>query len=54
VFSLADHTESFLGDLHDCPHILPFVLFANEELVIGGECNSAALANETNERHVAL
>lgn len=50
MLALAAHTESFLGDIHDCPYIVSFVLFANEELVIGGERNSAALANQTNER----
>jgi hypothetical protein len=29
-----------------------FVPSANEELIPGGERNSAALANKTNERHI--
>ena len=54
VFALPDHMELLFCDVHDCGHILPLVLFANEEFVIGGEGNSAALADQTNEGHVAL
>ena len=54
MFALPDHMESLFCDIHVCQDILPFVLFANEEFVLGGEGNSAALANETNEGHLAL
>ena len=54
VFALPNDVEPLLGDIHDCHDIVPFVLFANQELVPGGERNSAALANETNECDVAL
>src|SRR5512144_1419663 len=54
MFALASHIQSFSGDIYNCHDILPFVLFANEELVVGGYCYSAALADETNEGHLAL
>ena len=54
LFALADHIESFFGNIHDSHDVVPFVLFANEEFVFGGECNFAALANKPNERDVAL
>ena len=54
VFALAKHIEFSFCDVHDGHHILPFVLFANEELVIGGERNSSALADQAKEGHVAL
>ena len=54
MFALADHMELTLGNIHICHDILPFVFFANQEFVRGGEGNSAALANETKEGHVAL
>ena len=47
VFALPDHVESLFCDIHVCHDILPFVLFANQEFVFGGEGNSAALANQT-------
>ena len=50
----ADYIESLLGNIHHCQNVVPLVLFANEELVPGGESNSAALADETNEGHLAL
>jgi hypothetical protein len=53
VFSLPDHIEFLFGDIHAGQHILPLVLFANEEFVIGRECKPAALPNETNKRHIA-
>lgn len=54
LFTLPDHLESLFGNIHVCHDILPFVLFANEEFVLGGERNSAAFANEPNEGHFAL
>ena len=54
MFDLPDHLEPLVCDVHDCRDILPLVLFANEEFILGGESNSAALTNETNERHMAL
>ena len=33
---------------------MPFVLFANEEFVLGSHGNPATLANETNEGYLAL
>ena len=33
---------------------MPFVLFANQEFVIGSERNSATFPNQTNEGHLAL
>lgn len=54
VFALADHMQPPFGNIHNSLHILPFVLFANEEFVLGGESNSAALANEPKEGHMAL
>ena len=53
-FALPDHKESLCCDIHICQDILPFVFFANQEFVLGGESNSAACANETNEGHLAL
>ena len=54
MFALADHIESLFSDIHHCQHIVPFVSFAQEELVLGSEREPAALANETNESHIAL
>ena len=54
MLALADHIESFAGNIPDCHAIVPLVLCANEELVFGGECNSAALANKPNKCHLAL
>ena len=54
VFALADHIESFSGNIHNSHDVVPLVLFANEELVPGGQGNPSALANETNEGHLAL
>ena len=54
VFALADHLKSLFSNIYICQDILPFVLFADEELVLGGESNPAARANETNEGHLAL
>ena len=54
VFALPDHMQPPFGNIHNGLHILPLVLFANEEFVLGGEGNSAALANEPKEGHVAL
>jgi hypothetical protein len=54
VFALPDQMESSLCDIHNSHDILPFVLLAKEEFVFGGECNSAALADQTNEGDVAL
>ena len=54
MFALADHLKSLFGNIYICHDIVPFVLFADEELVLGGEGNPAALANETNEGHLAL
>jgi hypothetical protein len=52
VFALADHLKSLFGNIYICHDILPFVLFADEELVLGGEGNPAALANETNKGYL--
>ena len=54
VFALADDIESFSGNIHNRHDVVPLVLFANEELVPGGHGNPSALANETNEGHLAL
>jgi hypothetical protein len=54
LFALADHMELAFGNVHVCHDILPFVFFANQEFVLGGESNPATLANETNEGYVAL
>ncbi len=54
VFALADHMELAFGHIHVCHDILPFVFFANQEFVFGGESNPATLANETNEGYLAL
>ena len=54
VLALPDHVESLFGNIHKGHHILPFVLFAKEEFVLGSERKSATFANETNERHIAL
>ena len=54
VFTLANHTESLFGNIHVSHHILPFVLFANQEFVLGGESNPAAFANEPNKGYLAL
>ena len=54
VFALPDHMESLCCYIHICQDILPFVFFANQEFVLGGDGNSAALANETKEGHLAL
>jgi hypothetical protein len=54
LFTLADHIQFFSGNIYVCHDILPFVLFANEEFVLGSESNPAAFANETNEGYIAL
>lgn len=54
VFALPDHSGSLFCDIHDGQDILPFVLFAKEEFVLGREGNSATFANQTNEGHLAL
>ena len=54
VFALADHMEPLFGNIHICQDILPLVLFAKEEFVLGSESKSAALANEPNEGYLAL
>jgi hypothetical protein len=54
VFALPDHVESLFGEIHVCQDILPFVLFANEEFVLGSAGNSAAFADQTNESYFAL
>ena len=54
MFTLPDHMESLFSDIHVRQDILPFVRFAKEEFVLGGESKSATLANETNEGHLAL
>ena len=53
-FALPENTELLFNNIYNGHDVLPFVLFANEELVLGGHCYSAALANETNEGHLAL
>jgi hypothetical protein len=53
-FSLPEDVEFLFCDIYVCQDILPFIFFANEEFVLGGEGNSATLANETNEGHLAL
>ena len=52
--ALADHIESVFCYIHNRHDVVPFVLFADEELVLGSEGNPAALANETNKGHLAL
>ena len=54
MFALTDHMEALFGDIHVRHDILPFVFFTNEELILGGNRDSAAFANEPNEGHVAL
>ena len=54
MLALADHIQFFSGNIHNSHNVLPFVFFANEELVPSGHGNSAALANETNEGQLAL
>ena len=54
VSALVDHMELLVCNIHICHHVLPFVLFANEEFVLGGEGDAATFANETKESHVAL
>ena len=54
MLALPDDMESLFSDIHDGYHILPLVLFANQEFVLGGEGNSATFANQTKEGHVAL
>ena len=54
VFALADDVEFLFGNVHVCQDIMPFVLFANEEFVLGSHGNPATLANETNEGYLAL
>lgn len=54
MFALADHVQSFSGNIHNSHNVVPLVFFANEELVPGGHGNPAALANETKEGHLAL
>jgi len=54
VFALPDDVELLFGNLHNSHHVLPFVLFANQEFVLGGEDNPAAFADQTNEGHLAL
>ena len=54
VFALPEDIELLFGNIYVGQDILPFVLFANEEFVLGGERNSATLANETNEGYMAL
>ena len=54
VFALADDIESFSGNIHNRHDIVPFVSFANEELVLRREGNFAALANKTDEDYIAL
>ena len=54
AFALPEHMEVLFNYIYNCHDILPFVLFATEELVLGGHCYSAALADETNEGHLAF
>ena len=54
VFALADDVELLFCNIYVCQDIVPLVLFANQEFVIGGHGDLAALANETDEGHVAL
>ena len=54
VLALPDHVESLFGEIHVCQNILPFVVFADQEFILGGESNSAALTNETAGREDAI
>ena len=54
VLALPDDVKSLFGDLHNCQDVLPLVLFTDHEFVVGSNSNSAAVANETNERDIAL
>ena len=54
MFALPEHLQPPFGNIHNSLHVLPFVLFANQEFVLGGESDPAALANETKEGHLAL
>jgi len=54
VFALADHMEPLFSNIHVCHQILPPILFADEELVLGSESNPATLTNKTKEGHLAL
>lgn len=53
VFALPDDVELLFGNIHVCQDIVPFVLFANEEFVLGSHGNPSTLANETNEGDLA-
>jgi hypothetical protein len=54
VFVSANHMEPLFSNIYVCHHILPSVLFANQEFILGGESDPATFANETNEGYVAL
>jgi hypothetical protein len=53
VFALPEHLELLFGNIYICHHILPFILFANQEFVLGSESNPATLANEPKEGDLA-
>ena len=54
VSALGDHMELLVCNIHICHHVPPFVLFANEEFVLGSERDPATFANQTKAGHVAL
>ena len=54
VFALPDHMKFLFCEIDVCQDILPFVLFAKQEFIRGGESKSATFANETNETDLAV